>query len=125
MRRLTLILPINDKATGNIMAVNVGMNEANINTFDNCLLTPKDTPETITHCWMSTGVTDTQRAALREGLANFPQAIFIFHSNDEAMLVEMSNSEIIMGMAGQSLSPMGAIDLLNLAPYSPPMENIL
>jgi len=121
MQRLTLILPISDMQTGNIMAVAVGMNEANINTFDNCRVTPKNTPEQITHCWMSTGVTDEQRAALREGLANFPHAIFIFHSNDEAMLVEVSNSPEIMARAGQSLSPMGALDLLNLAPYQPPM----
>jgi hypothetical protein len=124
MQRLTLILPIADMQTGNIMAAVVGGNEANMTTFDNAKLTTRDDPTTISHCWMSTGVTDNERARLALSLAAFPTAIFIFHSNDEAMLVEVSNSEIIMGRAGQSLSPMGAIDLLNLAPYSPPMEGI-
>ena len=122
MQRLTLILPIADKDTGNIMASVVGGNPENMTTFDNAGLTAADAPEVITHVWMSTGVTDEERGRLALSLAAFPDAIFIFHSNDEAMVVELSNSPVIMALQGQPLSPMAALDLLNLAPYQPPME---
>ena len=122
MQRLTLILPISDKETGNIMASVVGGNADNMTTFDNSMLTPTAAPTTISHVWMSTGVTDDERGRLALSLAAFPDAIFIFHSNDEAMLVEVSNSPVIMALQGQSLSPMQSLDLLNLAPYQPPME---
>jgi len=122
MQRLTLILPIADMATGNIMAAVVGFNPNNMTTFDNSLLTTRDDTATISHCWMSTGVSDDERARLALSLAALPQAIFIFHSNDEAMLVEMSNSPEIMAVQGLSLSPMAALDLLNLAPYQVPLD---
>ncbi len=122
MQRLTLIIPIEDMAKGNVMAAVIGNNPDNMTTFDNSLLTPKDDLETITHCWQSSGVSDDERERLAKSLALFPTAIFIFHSNDEAMLVELSNSPQIMALQGQSLSPMDALNLLNLAPYQPPME---
>lgn len=122
MQRLTLIIPIEDMAKGNVMAAVIGNNPDNMTTFDNSLLTPKDDLETITHCWQSFGVSDDERERLAKSLALFPTAIFIFHSNDEAMLVELSNSPQIMALQGQSLSPMDALNLLNLAPYQPPME---
>jgi hypothetical protein len=117
MQRLTLIIPAEDMQAGNVMAAVVGGNPANMTTFDNGTLTAKDAPETITHCWMSTGVTDDERARLALSLELFPTAIFIFHTSDEAMAVMVSNSEIIMALQGQPLSPMAALDLLNLAPY--------
>jgi hypothetical protein len=122
MQRLTLILPIEDKETGNIMASVIGSNPENMTTFDNSMLTSTSDPTTITHCWMSTGVTDEERGRLALSLELFPSAIFIFHTSDEEMLVMGSNSPEIMALQGQSLSPMAALDLLNLAPFQPAME---
>lgn len=122
MQRLTLIIPIDDMQKGNVMASVIGNNEANLTTFDHSLLTAKYDPTTITHCWQSSGVTDDERARLAKSLELFPTAIFIFHSNDEAMLVEVSNSPEVMALQGQSLSPMAALDLLNLAPYQVPLD---
>ena len=123
MQRLTLIIPIEDMAKGNVMAAVIGNNPDNMTTFDNSLLIDKDYPlDQPTHCWQSSGVSEDERERLAKSLALFPTAIFIFHTNDEAMLVEVSNSPVIMGLQGQSLSPMAALDLLNLAPYQPPME---
>ena len=117
MQRLTLIIPFEDMQKGNVMAAVIGNNESNMTTFDNSLLTPIGEPTNITHCWQSSGVTDDERERLAKSLDLFPTAIFIFHSNDEAMLVEVSNSPEIMGHVGQSVSPMAALYLLNLAPY--------
>lgn len=117
MQRLTLILPISDMQQGNIMASVVSGNPANMTTFDNSLLTPIDEPTHITHCWQSTGVDDEERMRLALSLPAFPQAIFVFHSNDELMTVESSNSEVIMGFMGQSLSPMQVIEILGLKTY--------
>jgi hypothetical protein len=122
MQRLTLIIPIEAMQAGNVMAAVIGNNEANMTTFDNSLLTPINEPTNITHCWQSSGVTDEERERLGKSLELFPTAIFIFHSNDEAMLVEVSNSPEVMALQGQSLSPMQAIDLLNLAPYQVPLD---
>ena len=122
MQRLTLIIPIEDMAKGNVMAAVIGNNEANMTTFDNSLLTPKDDLNTITHCWQSSGVSDEERERLAKSLELFPSAIFIFHTSDEEMLVMVSNSPQIMALQGQPLGPMQSLDLLNLAPYQPPME---
>lgn len=122
MQRLTLFLPIADMQTGNIMSSVIGNNADNMTTFDHSLLTSTADPATITHCWMSTGVDDEERERLAKSLAAFPTAIFIFHTSDEAMLVMLSNSPEIMALQGQPLSPMDALNLLNLRPYSPPME---
>ena len=122
MQRLTLIIPVADMQKGNVMAAVIGNNEANMTTFDNSLLTPINEPTNITHCWQSSGVAGEERERLAKSLELFPTAIFIFHSNDEAMLVEMSNSPEIMAVQGLSLSPMAALDLLNLAPYQMPLD---
>jgi len=122
MQRLTLIIPVADMQKGNVMAAVIGNNADNMTTFDNSLLTPKDAPETITHCWQSSGVDDEERERLAKSLELFPTAIFIFHTNDEAMLVMVSNRPEIMALQGQPLSPMQALDLLNLAPYQAPLD---